>query len=294
MAEGRRGLGRGLSALMDEVKTAVTPEGRRAAGVLDVPIELIHPNPEQPRRAFGVEELEELAASIRERGVLQPILVRPMPGPAEAYQIIAGERRWRAAQHAGLAAIPALVRDLADEEVMEVALVENIQRSDLNAIEEARGYEVLLERFGRSAEAIAKAVGKSRSHVANTLRLTRLPDTVQNHVSAGRLTAGHARALLDLPQGPALAERIIKQGLNVRQTEALARAARGAARPRPSKPRGAGHKDPDTRALESDLEDVLGLKVEIRDRGGVGELRVTYQTLEQLDDLCRRLARRRP
>jgi ParB family chromosome partitioning protein len=298
MAEGRRGLGRGLSALLDEVEAASTPEGRRAAGVLDVPIELIRPNPEQPRRAFGADELEELAASIRERGVLQPILVRPMPGAPGDYQIIAGERRWRAAQQAGLRAIPALVRDLADQEVMEVALIENIQRSDLNALEEARAYESMVNRFQRSPEAIAKVVGKSRSHVANTLRLIRLPPAVRDHLESGRLTAGHARAVLDLEDAPALANLIVEQGLNVRQAEALARDARDASRGNggkedsaraPMRPRSGG--DADTRALEADLEAVLGLAVRIRDRAGVGEVRIAYASLEQLDDLCRRLSR---
>ncbi len=292
MVEGRRGLGRGLSALLDEVQNVSTPEGRRAAGVLDISVELIHPNPEQPRRAFGPEELEELAASIRERGVLQPILVRPLPGQMNEYQIVAGERRWRAAQRAGLRAMPALIRDLGDQEVMEVALIENIQREDLNALEEARAYELMSRRYERSAEAIAQVVGKSRSHVANTMRLMRLPKAIQDHLEAGHLTAGHARALLDLEDAPALAERIIQQGLNVRQTEALTRKARdrdkagdGPRRPGPAK-------DADTRALEADLEEVLGLRVEIIDRGGSGELRLAYATLEQLDDLCRRLSTR--
>jgi ParB family chromosome partitioning protein len=292
MAEGRRGLGRGLSALLDEVEAASTPEGRRAAGVLDVPIELIGPNPEQPRRAFGLEELAELADSIRERGVLQPILVRPMPGQDKTYQIIAGERRWRAAQQAGLRAIPALVRDLGDQEVMEVALIENIQRADLNALEEARGYETMTERFERSPEAIAKVVGKSRSHVANTLRLLRLPGPVREHLQCGRLTAGHARALLEVGDAAALAERVVKQGLSVRQTEALARAAKRDEAAGSRGPKAAPAKDADTHSLEADLEEVLGLKVEIRHRDGAGEVRIAYRTLEQLDDLCRRLTRR--
>lgn len=291
MAEGRRGLGRGLSALLDEVDAASTPEGRRAAGVLDVAIELIRPNPEQPRRAFGPEELAELAASIRERGVLQPILVRPMAGPDKAYQLIAGERRWRAAQQAGLRAIPALVRDLADQEVMEVALIENIQRADLNALEEARGYDAMAQRFKRSPDAIAKVIGKSRSHVANTLRLMRLPGEVQEHIEEGRLTAGHARALLELDNAVALAERVIRQGLSVRQTEALARTAKRDESGGSRKSKGAAAKDTDTRSLEADLEEVLGLKVEIRHQGGAGEVRIAYGTLEQLDDLCRRLSR---
>jgi ParB family chromosome partitioning protein len=289
MAEGRRGLGRGLSALLDEVEAASTPEGRRAAGVLDIAIDLIRPNPDQPRKAFGPEELDELADSIRERGVLQPILVRPSPGKPQEYQIIAGERRWRAAQRAGLKGIPALVRDLADQEVMEVALIENIQRADLNALEEARAYETMATRFNRAPDAIAKVVGKSRSHVANTLRLMRLPEAVQDHLTSGRLTAGHARALLDLEDAVALAERVIDQGLNVRQTEALARSARTVdGRDRSSRSPSGG--DADTLALQSDLEDVLGLKVQIRDRDGIGEVRIAYRTLEQLDDLCRRLS----
>ena len=290
MAEGRRGLGRGLSALLDEVDAASTPEGRRAAGVLDVAIELIRPNPEQPRRAFGAEELAELASSIRERGILQPILVRPMPGQEKAYQIIAGERRWRAAQQAGLRAIPALVRDLADQEVMEVALIENIQRADLNALEEARGYDAIARRFQRSSDAIAKVVGKSRSHVANTLRLMRLPGAVQIHLEQGRLSAGHARALLEVDDAVALAERVVKQGLSVRQTEALARAAKRGVRAGVAN--NAPAKDADTRSLETDLEEVLGLTVEIRHRGGAGEVRIAHSTLEQLEmTFCRRLSR---
>jgi ParB family chromosome partitioning protein len=291
MVEGRRGLGRGLSALLDEVDAASTPEGRRAAGVLDVPIEQIRPNPEQPRRAFNAGELAELAESIHERGVLQPILVRPGPSQDKGYQIIAGERRWRAAQQAGLKAIPALVRDLTDSEVTEVALIENIQRADLNALEEARGYEVMAQRFQRSAEAIAKVVGKSRSHVANTLRLMRLPAAVQEHIEEGRLTAGHARALLDLDDAVALAERVVRQGLSVRQTEDLARVSKGRAGAPVRAPRAGAAKDADTRALEADLEEALGLKVEIRHRGEAGELRIAYGSLEQLDDLCRRLSR---
>lgn len=290
MVEGRRGLGRGLSALLDEARFAATPDERRAAGTLDVPIELIRRNPDQPRRAFPAEELDELARSIRERGVIQPILVRPLPEAQGEYQIVAGERRWRAAQLAGLHAIPALVRELDELEVMELALIENIQRADLNALEEARGYGAMSLRFGRSAETIAKIVGKSRSHVANTLRLMRLPASVQEHLEAGRLTAGHARALLDLDDAPELAARIIKEGLNVRQTEALASRVRGpeSARPRAIKTL---TKDADTRDLEGNLSDTLGLDVEIRHAGGAGEVRIAYKSLEQLDDLCVRLMR---
>jgi ParB family chromosome partitioning protein len=288
MAEQRRGLGRGLSALLEEAQTAVTPERRREAGVIELPVELVRPNPEQPRRTFSQPELDELAESIRERGVIQPILVRPLPEAAGEYQIIAGERRWRAAQQAGLRQIPALVRDLTPAEVMEVALIENIQRADLNALEEARGYQLMSERFNRSADEIARVVGKSRSHVANTIRLTRLPAGVQAHVEAGRLTAGHARALLDLENAEALADTIVARGLNVRQVEALARQARERSG-RPARPAAAPVKDDDTHALESDLSDALGLSVSIRHAGEAGQVLIEYRTLEQLDEIARRL-----
>lgn len=293
MAEGRRGLGRGISALLDEARTATMPEAREASGALDLPIETIRRNPEQPRREFARESLDELAESIRERGVIQPILVRPLRDAPGEYQIVAGERRWRASQLAGLHAIPAIVRELDDLAVMEIALIENIQRADLNALEEARGYVAMTTRFGRNADAIAKIVGKSRSHVANTVRLTRLPKAVQDHLQAGRLTAGHARALLDLDEAPQIAARIIAQGLNVRQTEAIVRQMRD---PQSSGKAGAKpprSKDSDTRDIEDSLRDSLGLKVEVRDLGGKGELRIAYTTLEQLDDLCMRILRGR-
>jgi ParB family chromosome partitioning protein len=257
--------------------------------VEDLPLELIRRNPDQPRRAFPDVELDELAASIREKGVLQPILVRPAPDLPGEYQIVAGERRWRAAQRAGLRAIPALVRDLGDLEVMEIALIENVQRTDLGPLEEARGYQAMAQRFERTQEMIARMVGKSRSHVANTLRLLNLPPAVLDHLEAGRLTAGHARAFLGAADATALAALAVERGLNVRETEALVRKAQAAPRPAP-RPR-AGGKDADTRALESDLSEVLGLVVDIRDAGGAGELRIRYETLEQLDDLCRRLTR---
>ena len=293
MAEGRRGLGRGLSALLDEANSATTPEARQAAGVREIGIELIHRNPEQPRRVFTPEALAELTASIRERGVISPIIVRPMPGANDEYQIVAGERRWRASQAAGRRTIPALLRDMDELEMLEIALIENIQRSDLNALEEARGYSAMEARFGRGAEAIGKVVGKSRSHVANTLRLMRLPEAVREHLEAGRLSAGHARALLDLDGAAAIADRIIKQGLNVRQAEALAKRARtGDAASSPRKPSSKTSKDADTLDLETTLSNALGMKVEVVDDGGAGELRLHYQTLEQLDDLCARLSRR--
>ncbi|HEY5105428.1 MAG TPA: ParB/RepB/Spo0J family partition protein [Caulobacteraceae bacterium] len=291
MTEIRRGLGRGLSALLEEAQGASTPEARRAAGALEIPIELIARNPGQPRRAFDPEQMDELTASIIERGVLQPILVRPVAQSDGQYQIVAGERRWRAALQAGLKAIPALVRDLDDLAVMEISLIENIQRADLNAIEEARGYEAMIARFSRPQEAIASIVGKSRSHVANTLRLLRLPEPVREHLEAGRITAGHARALLGADQAVEFAAQTIARGLSVRQTEALVRRSiEGDASGKPRKRRPA-IKDADTRALENDLSDSLGLTVEILHAGGGGELRIGYKSLDQLDEVCRRLMR---
>ncbi|HEY2480878.1 MAG TPA: ParB/RepB/Spo0J family partition protein [Caulobacteraceae bacterium] len=290
MVESRRGLGRGLSALLEEAQAATTQEARRAAGVQELPIELMRRNADQPRRNFDAESLQELADSIRERGVIQPILVRPLADAPGEYQIVTGERRWRAAQLAGLNQIPAMVRELDDLEVVELALIENVQRADLNALEEARGYAVMIKRFNRSHETIAGIVGKSRSHVANTLRLMRLPEPVQGHLEAGRLTAGHARALLDIDGAESLAERIIRAGLNVRQAEALARRAR-ATPESGAKPGRKARKSADTAELENNLGDVLGLKVEIRGQGDAGEVRIAYRTLEQLDDLCARLMR---
>ena len=287
MAEGRRGLGRGLSALLDDAGdgASVAP----GEGVRDLPIELVHRNPDQPRRHFPAEEIAELEASIRDKGVLQPILVRPSPRTQGEYEIVAGERRWRAAQQAGLKAIPALVRVLDDDKAFEIAIVENVQREDLNAMEEAQAYASLMRRMAYTQDKAATAVGKSRSHVANTLRLLQLPDSVQDHVLYGRLTAGHARAILSADHPEVLAQAIVERGLSVRDAEALAK-ARGRAAKKASGPRRAP-KDTDTAALESDLEDALGMSVDIVDRGGAGELKIKYATLEQLDDLCRRLTR---
>jgi ParB family chromosome partitioning protein len=265
----------------------------QADDVRELPIELIVRNPEQPRRAFDDAALEELADSIRENGVLQPILVRPV-AESDTYQIVAGERRWRASQRAGLTRMPVLVRELDDRQAMEIAVIENVQRSDLNPIEEAQGYRALIDRFGRTQESVAQAVGKSRSHVANALRLLALPAEVRDHLAAERLSAGHARAIASAPDPVALARSIVDRGLNVRQAEALARSAqnapetKSASRTRPAPTPGS---DADTRALEQDLEDLLGLKVTIEDRGGVGQVRVEYGTLEQLDDICQRLSR---
>ncbi len=291
MAEGRRGLGRGLSALLDEVESAPA-EGLGAApraGVTDIPVECIRPNPDQPRRRFDETELEELAASIRGKGVLQPILVRPAMIAGE-YQIVAGERRWRAAQRTGVRAIPALIRSLSDEEVLEIALIENIQRADLSPIEEAEGYRLMVERYGRTQALVADAVGKSRVHVANALRLLQLPDGVQTMVREGRLTPGHVRPLIGKANAEALANELIDRRLNVRQAEALARGS-GSGRHSGGAAR-RSNKDADTVALESDLSEALGLPVSVHDEGGSGEVRIRYATLEQLDDICRRLTRR--
>jgi ParB family chromosome partitioning protein len=288
MVEARRGLGRGLSALLDEAQSAMTPERRGELGVIELPIELIRPNPDQPRKRFNQTDLDDLAESIRQKGVIQPILVRPHPVAAGEYQIVAGERRWRAAQLAGLRQMPALSRSLTTLEVMEIALIENIQRADLGILEEARAYQAMMEGFNRNAEDIAKVVGKSRSHVANTLRLLRLPEEIRGHLEEGRLTAGHARALLERDDALSLAERVVRKGLNVRQTEALAR--QGAPSRGPA--RGRKAKDADTQAVESDLSDVLGMPVEIKDANGSGSLTIRYETLEQLDELCRRLLTR--
>jgi ParB family transcriptional regulator, chromosome partitioning protein len=285
MVEGRRGLGRGLSALLDEVDAPT--EAARPTGSVEIPIESIKPNPGQPRRHFDDAELEELAQSIREKGVLQPILVRPAVFAGE-FQIVAGERRWRAAQRAGIRTLPAVVRSLSDAEVLEIAIVENVQRADLTPIEEAEGYRALIESFGRTQAQVADTVGKSRVHVTNALRLLQLPDDVLAMVREGRLTAGHARSLVGAPDAARLAEEVADRGLTVRQTEALAKSAASGARPSSQGRRG---KDADTLALETDLSDALGLGVEIRDAGGHGEMRLRYATLEQLDDICRRLSR---
>jgi ParB family chromosome partitioning protein len=278
MVESRRGLGRGLSALLDEVE-APAEAGR--AGLTDLPVEAIKPSPGQPRRRFDDADIDELAASIREKGVLQPILVRPAVFAGQ-FEIVAGERRWRAAVRSGARTIPALVRSLSDAEVLEIAIVENVQRVDLSPIEEAEGYRALMDRFSRTQADVAQVVGKSRVHVANALRLLQLPEPVKEMIREGRLTAGHARPLIGSADAERLAEDIAARGLTVRQAETLARG-------RPAAPR--KRKDADTAALENDLSEVLGLTVEIRDAGGTGELRIRYASLEQLDDLCRRLTR---
>lgn len=304
MAEApRRGLGRGLSALMGEADPVGAPApapGPRLPPPLpwsdtprEAPIELLRRNPDQPRRSFTEADLEELADSIRSNGVLQPILVRPAPGAPGEYQIVAGERRWRAAQRASLRIVPILVRELTDGQVLEMAIVENVQRADLDAIEEAAGYQMLMDRFGHTQAGVAQVVGKSRPYVANALRLLALPPAVRDHVQAGRLSSGHARAIATSPDPARLAQEIVDRGLTVRQAEALGRrgggvTARSGGAPGRAAKAGAD-KSADLRALEGDLSEVLGMAVQVADRDGRGRLTVDYASLEQLDELCRRL-----
>ncbi|MQT12872.1 ParB/RepB/Spo0J family partition protein [Segnochrobactrum spirostomi] len=288
--QGRKRLGRGLAALMGDVSADAGFSDRdreRARGLKRVPIAFLRPNPRNPRRTFAEADLEDLANSIRERGVFQPILVRPVAGETEAYEIIAGERRWRASQRAGLHEVPILVREVDDREALEIAIIENVQRADLNALEEGGGYQQLMNEFAYSQSELAQVIGKSRSHVANTMRLLKLPERVKEHLAEGRLTAGHARALLTAPDPEALAETIVAKGLTVRDAEALAQkplgdAVKAAAKAQP--------KDPDTLALERRLADGLGLTVSLAHRAtGAGEVRIRYASLEQLDEICRRL-----
>lgn len=287
----RRGLGRGLSALMADVALSPQlPESRVPRGEALLPVELVVPNPDQPRRDFPREALEELSASIREKGMIQPIIVRPHPGRSGSYQIVAGERRWRAAQLAELHEVPAIIRDLTDTEALEVAIIENIQRAGLNPIEEAAGYRQLMERFGHTQEKLAEALSKSRSHIANLMRLLQLPAEVQDMVRDGRLTSGHARALITTEDPVALALTVLAKGLSVRETERLvsSQSAAGTGRTeRPKRP----EKDPDTRALEADLSAHLRMRVTITHAGhDGGTLSVTYRSLDELDRLCQALS----
>lgn len=286
----RRGLGRGLSALMADVHLA-GPEQMAAPrkAELLVPVDKLEPNPQQPRLDFRREELESLADSIRQKGVIQPLIVRRKPG-RDAYEIVAGERRWRAAQLAQLHEVPVVVRDLNDTEVLEVAIIENIQRADLNAIEEALGFRQLMTRFGHTQEKLAEALSKSRSHVANLLRLLSLPEDVQELVREGKLSAGHARALIGSPRASELAAQIVAKGLSVREVERLMKAQEGAkSSPRASK---GAEKDADTRALEGDLSANLKMPVRIEHSAGgeSGELVIRYGSLDDLDKLCRILS----
>jgi ParB family transcriptional regulator, chromosome partitioning protein len=257
-----------------------------------VPIEFLKPNPRNPRREFADAELKELADSIRQHGVIQPIVVRPVRGAQDRFEIIAGERRWRASQFAGLHEVPIVPVDVSDSEALEIAIVENVQREDLNPMEEAQGYHALANEFKRSQEDIAKIVGKSRSHVANMMRLTKLPAEVQAYIASGQLSAGHARALIGVPDPAAAAKRIVEEGLNVRQTEALAH-EEGVPERKPQKARGGNKaKDPNTTALEKSVSDALGLAVSIDHRDSGGMVHIRYRDLDQLDEVVRRLGRK--
>jgi ParB family chromosome partitioning protein len=278
-------LGRGIAALLGDVEDEVGAD--RPRGSRTVPVEFLRPNPRNPRRQSGEAELAELVASVRTRGVIQPILVRPLPGLPSAYEIVAGERRWRAAQGAGLHEVPVIVVEVDDRTSLEYAIIENVQRTDLNAIEEASGYKRLMDEFGYSYPQLAETLGRSRSHLNNLVRLLDLPPEVQALVVERRISAGHARALLSVRDPAAIAQRVVDKGLSVRDVEAIAQADQGA-RGQPKR-QNEPARDADTRALERALEDVLGLAVTIHHRGGSGELRIRYTTLEQLDALCHRL-----
>ena len=287
--EARSRLGRGLAALIGDVgeESAVL---ERTRSQRRVPIEFLRPNPRNPRRNFPDGELDELAVSIRERGIIQPILVRTVRGAADAYEIIVGERRWRAAQRAAVHDVPIILLEVDDREALELAIIENVQRTDLNPLEEAAGYQSLIDEFARPPEAVAKIVGKSRSHVANTWRLLKLPDEVKAYLADGQISAGHARALLGQPDPVTLAREIIAQRLNVRQVEAIAQEQAEQAG-KTTKTRRRIVKDADTLTLEKRLSDALGLAVAIEHRGKGGELRIRYKTLDQLDEVIRRLER---
>lgn len=285
--ETRPRLGRGLAALIGdtgEESAALT----RARGQKKIPIEFLRPNPRNPRKSFDAAELEDLTRSIEEKGILQPILARTIAGVADLYEIIAGERRWRAAQKAGLHEVPIVIVEADDKQALEFAIIENVQRADLNPLEEAQGYQQLEQDFGYSQQELAKVIGKSRSHVANTLRLLKLPERTKHLLAEGALSAGHARALLTMADADAIADRIVAQGLSVRDVEKLAQTA--AERPVRKSANGED-KDADTRALEKSLCDALGLLVTIAHRGETGDVRIRYKTLEQLEDLCRKLKR---
>lgn len=286
--EPRKGLGRGLSALLgEEVEPQSGRERERAT--YTVPIEQIAPGQFQPRKRFDDEEMSSLVESVRAKGILQPILVRRDPLHADAYEIIAGERRWRAAQRAQLHDVPVIVREFSDEEVLEIALIENLQRENLSPIEEANAYQRLMDEFDHTQEVLAKAVGRSRSSVANTLRLLTLPESVQKHVDTGALSAGHARTLVGVDDAERLANEIISKDLSVRQAESLAQTTKGGP---PAKSRKAPAKDPDTIALEHDLSNMLGLRVSIKFRGDGakgGSVTINYATLDQLDHILQRL-----
>ena len=287
-----RGLGRGLSALMADVNddTSTDTETKPRQPDMSVPIEKVHPNPEQPRRNFNADALHELSQSIAEHGIIQPLIVRANPRSADAYEIVAGERRWRAAQMAKLHEIPVIIREFSDTEVLEVAIIENIQRADLNPVEEAMGFNQLMLKFGHTQEKLAEVLGKSRSHIANAVRLLNLPDEALTHLREGRLSSGHARAILTADDPVVLARQVIEKGLSVRETEKLVKTAadaKGNSSASPRKGRKTPAKDADTKAIEDDLSAHLTMSVTIDHQPGAenGQITIRYDKLDQLDRL---------
>jgi ParB family chromosome partitioning protein len=287
MADERSRLGRGLAALIGDVgeESQTTQDNNAGRKPRRAPVENLRTNPRNPRKTFTETELEELSASVRERGIIQPIVVRALRD--DKFEIIAGERRWRAAQRAGLHEVPIVVVEATDAQSLELAIIENVQRADLNAMEEAAGYQALMDTFSHGQDDVAQIVGKSRSHVANTLRLLKLPEPVKAYVAAGKLSAGHARMLIGQPNPEAMANDIVSRGLNVRQVEAIAREAS-----KPQAKSAKATKDADTRALEKQMSDALGYAVSVDQRGKGGSVKISYRSLEQLDDIIRRLAKR--
>jgi len=288
---GRSRLGRGLAALIGDVGTESPIE--RARGQRKIPTSSLQPNPRNPRRIFSDAELDELAASLRERGIIQPIVARPTRGVPDTYEIIAGERRWRAAQRAALHDVPVVIIEATDAEALQLAVIENVQRTDLNPLEEAEGYRALIRDFSHSQDDVARMVGKSRSHVANTLRLQTLPDRVRDHIHGGRLSAGQARALVGHHDAERLADEIVARGLNTRQVEEIAREiGKKKGQQQKSGHKGGTAKNADTLALEKRLADALGLAVSIDNRSRGGSLTIRYRSLDQLDEVVRRLERK--
>jgi ParB family chromosome partitioning protein len=279
-------LGRGLAALIGDMATVEGARVTESGGVKKLPVEFIIANRANPRRSFDPAQLEELTNSIREKGVMQPLLVRPSEDP-NIFELIAGERRWRAAQKAGLHDVPVIVRDVGDKEALELAIIENVQRADLNPLEEAMGYGQLIEQFEYTQQDLAQVIGKSRSHVANTLRLLRLPEDVRGMVASGTLTAGHARTLITADDPATLARQIVAGGLSVREAEALSQQREVAGKKKPSEPQ--ADRDADTVALERRLSDALGLSVSLAHSERGGKLEIRYKTLEQLDGICLKL-----
>jgi ParB family transcriptional regulator, chromosome partitioning protein len=288
----KKRLGRGLAALIgdDVIESAIAVNAADpavvtlATGLRQIPVELLVANPNNPRRVFAEEDIESLSRSLRDKGLLQPILVRPK---GERYEIVAGERRWRAAQRASIHTVPVLIRDLDDRETLEIAIIENVQRADLNPLEEARAYKMLMDQYDYTQQQLADSIGKSRSHIANTMRLLQLPESVLSQVESGKLSAGHARAIVATENPQDLAEQIIKLGLSVRQAEDLTREQLE----RPKKKIGSIEKDADTRALESSVTAALGLKVAIDHKGPAGSVTISYKTLEQLELIAHRLSK---